>query len=90
MNAKHFVQALDHEKITAAIARAEAGTSGQIRVFVSHRKDVDDPIQTARERFTKLEMQKTAARNAVLVYFAPEARKYAVVGDEGIHPEVPG
>ena len=90
MNAKHFVQALDHEKITAAIARTEAQTSGQIRVFVSHRKDVDDPVQIARERFTKLGMEKTAARNAVLVYFAPEARKYAVVGDVGIHAKCQG
>ena len=90
MNHKHFVQALDHTKITAAIAKAEASTSGQIRVFVSHRKDVDDPIQTARERFAKLGMGKTAARNAVLVYFAPEARKYAVVGDDGIHQKCQG
>ena len=90
MNSKHFLQALDHPKITAAIARAEEGTSGQIRVFVSHRKDVEDPVQTARERFRKLGMEKTAARNAVLVYFAPEARKYAVVGDDGIHSKCQG
>ena len=90
MKSKHFIQALDHGKITAAIARAEEGTSGQIRVFVSHRKDVADPVQTARERFQKLGMEKTAARNAVLVYFAPEARKYAVVGDDGIHSRCEG
>ena len=90
MKAKHFVQALDHAKISAAIARAESQTSGQIRVFVSHRKDVADPVQIARERFAKLGLEKTAARNAVLVYFAPEARKYAVVGDDGIHAKCEG
>ena len=89
MKHHHFVQALDHVKITAAIAAAEAQTSGQIRVFVSHRH-VDDPLQAARERFTKLRMEKTALRNAVLIYFAPEARKYAVVGDDGIHQKCEG
>ena len=84
MKTKHFVQALDHARITAAIAEAERATSGQIRVFVSHR-DVDDALAAARERFAKLGMEKTAARNAVLIFLAPEARKYAVVGDEGIH-----
>ena len=89
MNHKHFVQALDHEKITAAIARAEAQTTGQIRVFVSHR-NVEDAVQTARERFAKLGLEKTTSRNAVLIYFAPEARKYAVVGDDGIHAKCEG
>ena len=89
MNSRHFIKALDHARITAAIVRAEAGTSGQIRVFVSHRT-VTDPIEAAHERFFKLGMDKTAARNAVLVYFAPEARKYAVVGDEGIHAKCQG
>ena len=84
MKTKHFVQALDHKRITAAIVEAERQTSGQIRVFVSHR-DVDDALAAAREHFGKLSMEKTAARNSVLIFIAPEARKYAIVGDEGIH-----
>ncbi len=84
MKTKHFVQALDHARITAAIVQAEGQTSGQIRVFVSHHA-VDDAVPAARERFTKLGMEKTAARNGVLIFIAPEARKYAVVGDQGIH-----
>ena len=84
MKTKHFIQALDHARITAAIVEAEQQTSGQIRVFVSHH-DVADALVAARERFAKLGMDKTAARNSVLIFIAPEARKYAVVGDEGIH-----
>ena len=84
MKTKHFLQALDHAAITAAIAEAERTTSGQIRVHVSHR-DVEDALPAARERFAKLDMHKTAARNGVLIYIAPEAHKYAVVGDAGIH-----
>ena len=89
MNSRHFIKALDHARIAAAIARAEEQTSGQIRVFVSHRV-VIDPVEAAHDRFFKLGMEKTAARNAVLVFFAPEARKYAVVGDEGIHAKCQG
>jgi uncharacterized membrane protein len=30
-------------------------------------------------------MQKTRDRNAVLIFVAPRAHKYAVVGDVGVH-----
>ncbi len=84
MKTKHFIEKLDHARITAAIVEAERATTGQIRVWVSHR-EVEDALQAARERFAKLKMHETAARNGVLIYLAPEAHKYAVVGDEGIH-----
>ena len=84
MKTKHFIARLDHARITAAIIEAERTTSGQIRVWISHR-DVEDALATARERFAKLDMHTTAGRNSVLIYLAPEAHKYAVVGDEGIH-----
>ena len=89
MKPKQFIQALDHPRIATAITAAERSSSGQIRVFVSHRA-VDDALSAARERFAKLGMEKTAARNAVLVFFAPEAQKYAVVGDQGIHARCGG
>ena len=90
MKAKHFVQALDHAQITAAIRNAEQATSGQIRVFISHRTDVQDVVKRAGERFLKLGLDKAAERHGVLIYFAPEARKFAVVGDRGIHEKVGG
>ncbi len=30
-------------------------------------------------------MHKTAARNAILIFVAPRAQKFAVVGDEAVH-----
>ena len=89
MKAKHFVQALDHPKITAAIAGAERLTSGQIRVFITHHP-VGDVLAEAAGRFAKLEMTKTTARNGVLIFFAPESRKFALVGDQGIHERCGG
>ena len=89
MKTKHFVDALEHPKITAAIADAERLSSGQIRVFITHHA-VGDVLSRARERFTALGMEKTAARNGVLVFLAPESRKFAVVGDQGIHARCGG
>lgn len=89
MDHKAFINELDHPAITAAIARAERQSTGQIRVFVSRRK-VDDALPAAAKRFARLGMQKTAGRNAVLIYFAPVARRYAIVGDTAIHERCGG
>lgn len=89
MEHKAFIQKLNHAAIVAAIVEAEAQSTGQIRVFVS-RRQVDDALASAAARFTKLGMEKTAARNGVLIYFAPRAQKYAVVGDCGINERCGG
>jgi uncharacterized membrane protein len=89
MKTSAFIDNLDHDRIAAAIVAAERATSGQIRVFVSHKAH-EDALAAAHARFAKLGMEKTAARNAVLVYFSPRARKYAVVGDQGIHEKSDG
>ncbi|MEY4483093.1 MAG: hypothetical protein RL693_545 [Verrucomicrobiota bacterium] len=67
-----------------AIAEAEARTSGEIRVFVTHLKCAD-PILAAREHFEKLGMNQTRHRNGVLIFLAPRTRNFAVIGDEGVH-----
>ena len=84
MKPKAFLQALDDQQIVAAIAAAEAKTSGEIRVYVSER-DVEEVIPRAARRFEKLGMHQTRERNAVLLFFAPRAQKFAVIGDTGIH-----
>jgi len=84
MKTSAFINQLDEAKVVAEIAKAEAGTSGEIRVFVSSRH-VDDPVARAEKRFEKLGMTNTALRNGVLLYFAPVSRKFAIVGDRGIH-----
>jgi len=84
MKTQEFLDRLDEAKIVAEIAAAERQTSGEIRVFVSHYKP-DDAVARARQRFEKLGMARTRHRNAVLIYFAPRARKFAVVGDTGVH-----
>lgn len=84
MKTKAFLNQLNHEKIVAAIHDAEQKTSGEIRVYISHRKR-QNITEAAAIRFKKLGMEKTAQRNAVLIYLVPRTRKFAILGDAGIH-----
>lgn len=84
MNSTDFLNQLDESAIVAAIKAAEKITSGEVRVFVS-TNDVPNPLDRAAFRFKKLGMDNTRERNGVLLYFAPESQKFAVIGDVGIH-----
>ena len=84
MHHQEFIGQLDDARVLAAIARAEATTSGEIRVCVSHKHRAD-ALAAAQKRFIKLGMQKTPHRNAVLIYFAPVAHTFAIWGDTGVH-----
>lgn len=73
----------DEEQIIQAIQNAEQNTSGEIRIHLE-KKLAGDVIEEARNTFAKLEMHLTAARNGVLIFIAPEQRKFAIIGDDGI------
>ena len=85
MRTKDFLSQLDHDRIVSAIRAAEAKTSGQIRVYIQRGELDGDALVEARARFKRLGMEKTNERNGILIFVAPRARKFAVVGDEGIH-----
>jgi uncharacterized membrane protein len=51
---------------------------------VSHRA-VDDAQAAAAREFEKLGMTATKERSGVLIYVAPKVRRFAVIGDIGIH-----
>src|SRR5260221_14574417 len=84
MKAREFLEQLEHEDIVAAIRAAEKKTSGEIRVFVS-RKPVGGAVAASQAHFVQMGMEKTRDRNAVLIFVAPRARKFAVAGDTGVH-----
>jgi uncharacterized membrane protein len=84
MKPRHFLNQLDRDHVVAVIREAEGQTSGEIRVFISHRP-VRDALASAQEQFVKLEMQKTRERNGLLIFVAPRSRQFAVIGDSGIH-----
>ena len=76
------------QQIVAAIKSAEQCTSGEIRVYVESHCRYVDPLDRATQVFTGLHMEKTAARNGVLVYVALKDRQLALFGDQGIHQKV--
>jgi uncharacterized membrane protein len=84
MKPHHFLKAIDHDRIVSAIAAAEKRTSGDIRVFISRRK-TSDALHAAGLCFTRLKMNRTPLRNAVLIFVAPVSHQFAVVGDTGVH-----
>ncbi|GAB5558816.1 MAG: TPM domain-containing protein [Synoicihabitans sp.] len=83
-----FSSRLDNSRIEKSITEAENQTSGEIRVVLQAGK-VDDPVQRAEKEFARLKMQETAERNGVLFFVAPDAHKFAVFGDQGIHEKCP-
>lgn len=85
MHTSPFIQQLREPEIVAAIRRAELGTSGELRVFITQQQDVADPVTAAQEQFARLGMTQTKERNGVLIYLAPSPRKFAVIGDLGVH-----
>lgn len=85
MRTHEFLSRVDHDRVVDAIKEAESRTSGEIRVFV-HRGELKDDVYTyAQSKFAKLCLHKTRERNGVLVFVAPRAQKFAVLGDAGVH-----
>ena len=81
---KEFLNHLRHEAIVAEIRAAEKKTSGEIRVFITHKHTLD-PAAAAKKAFEKIGMTNTRLRNGVLIFVAPRSHKFAVIGDKGVH-----
>lgn len=74
----------------AAIRVAEAGTSGELRVFVERHCPWVDAMDRARELFEKLDMHLTDQRNGILIYLATDDHQFAIIGDEAIFTHAGG
>lgn len=85
MRTREFLSKVDHARIVQAIREAERNTSGEIRVFVQRGNLKANPLIAAQRKFHQLGMHKTRERNAVLLFVAPRAHRFAVVGDKAIH-----
>ena len=79
----------DLDAITAAVGRAEATTTAEVRVHLERTVPRGrDALARAQNVFRQLRMHRTRQRNGVLIYLALEDRKLAIVGDTGIHAHV--
>jgi uncharacterized membrane protein len=84
MHPGKFIKQLRHDTIVGAIREVEQKTSGQVRVFISH-KSVADPVAAAQKKFVRLGMADSQERNGVLIFVAPRTHNFAVIGDAGVH-----
>jgi uncharacterized membrane protein len=87
MNARDFFTASERDQILRAVKEAEAQTSGEIRVHIDTACK-GDVMDEAAHWFAKMGMHKTALRNGVLIYLAPNEKKFAIIGDQGINQVV--
>ena len=83
-----LVQGIDLDRVEAAIRLAERRTSGQIRVAVARFYFWGSVRRAADAAFARLRMNQTRRRNGVLLFVAPRLRRFAVIGDAGIHERV--
>jgi uncharacterized membrane protein len=83
-----FFSPAEQQRIMDEIRRAEDCTSGEIRIHLDRRSQ-EDTLEKAKKLFIRMGMTRTKHRNGVLIYLATDHRKFAIVGDEGIHRVVP-
>ena len=84
--ADHFTDA-ERERIRQTVHAAEALTSGEIRLYIEDKCKVD-VLDRAAFVFAEMMMHKTKERNGVLIYLALSDKKFAIIGDAGIHAKV--
>ena len=87
MKVKHFLNALEHARVHAAIKAAEQGTSGDIVVFITHKR-VEEPLAAAHHEFRKLNLETATNNDSFLLFLAPKSQKFAVVGGTALHDKV--
>jgi uncharacterized membrane protein len=75
-------------RVIQAIQEAERQTSGEIRVHIDNRHS-GDVMKIAKQAFHRLGMDRTTARNGVLIFILPNMKAFAILGDEGIDRVVP-
>lgn len=87
IRAKTFLTAEEKEKIVAAIEKAEAMSSGEIRVHLA-TWGLGDPYQKAKKVFQRLGMTRTKDRNGILFFIVVNKHQFVLLGDRGIHEKV--
>ncbi len=87
MHRRKLLRLIDENRVREAITAAEKATSGEIRVSVA--RFFWGSVHRAAERaFLRLGMAGTRQRNGILFFIVPSRRRFAVIGDQGIHEKV--
>lgn len=86
MNPRDYFTDEQITNLEETIKQAELLTSGEIRIHIESGDG--NPITRGEEVFVDLGMDKTSERNGILFYLALQTKRFAVLGDEGIHARV--
>jgi uncharacterized membrane protein len=84
---KQFEKHLDHDRIIEAIRKAEACTSGEIRIAIAPFFFGSLKRRSGRA-FRRLGMSRTRLHNGVLIFVVPSRKQFRVLGDSAIHARV--
>ena len=77
----------DSDKIVKAVQQSEKECSGEIRVHIQN-KCTGDIIKAAEKKFNELGIYETKDKNGILIFVAVKDKKFAIIGDKGIHNAV--
>ena len=87
MTRAKLLSLIDQKHIERAIADAESGTTGEIRVSIAGAF-WGDPRRMAERAFARLGMDQTRERNAVLLFLAPWRRCHVIVADDDANARI--
>ena len=78
----------DHDRITTTLHEMQAITSAPIHIHFCHHcsKSV---MRSAIKFFKHSGLNRTAERNAVLIFIARASERFAILGDAGTHTKLP-
>ena len=82
-----FLSPEEKQEIVQAITEAEKNTSGEIRIHIETQSE-KPPLERAQEVFFSLGIDKTEAKNGVLIYICVQSKSLTILGDEGINKVV--
>jgi uncharacterized membrane protein len=85
---EEFLTPEQEQEIISAIRTAEKNTSGEIRVHIESKSNLEH-YERALEVFHLLKMDNTKDANAVLIYVAVLDKKFVIYGDKGVNKVVP-
>lgn len=77
----------EEQAIMHAVAAAERGSTGELRVLVLGRCK-GDALEEAKRHFVRMGLAETRGRTGVLLLVCPRDHKAAILGDVGIHAKV--
>ncbi len=87
MTRRKLLSGINQTQIERAIADAEAGTSGEIRVSIAGAF-WGDTRRMADRAFARLAMAQSRERNAVLLFLAPWRRRIVIVADDDANARI--